>query len=341
MTYPNRSRPVRRRPAAGFTLVELLVVIGIIALLIGILLPTLGRAREQANAIKCLSNVRQLALATILCAQDHHGFMPTCSDDSVAKFNDPYKFKFTYRNSGANGGSVFDSYSSLVPYLGQKFSETMSFMNVPGGQSKVFVCPTDTAQDGTQSAGYAILSNVISPPNDPNGYFPISYGVNADIATCVDQYGIGRVAIPPADQVSVSGGPMVNGAAQPLGCQLNRVFMPAEVLLYGDCCTRPSNGAGVILYRNDSLYYTTDYITAAGVPSGKSLCTLETTLKYTYLSGKLPITATGYSGQIPGNKGRHPNGRINIAFCDGHAEGVTTAGYGQVRISPYHPVNQP
>jgi prepilin-type N-terminal cleavage/methylation domain-containing protein len=57
----------------GFTLVELLIVIGIIAALIAILLPTLNRAREEARRIKCLSNVRQLSLSWMMYANDNKG----------------------------------------------------------------------------------------------------------------------------------------------------------------------------------------------------------------------------------------------------------------------------
>ena len=65
----------------GFTLVELLVVIGIIALLISILLPTLSKARQSAKQINCASNMRQLGVGLVLYANDFNGELPLTQHD--------------------------------------------------------------------------------------------------------------------------------------------------------------------------------------------------------------------------------------------------------------------
>ncbi len=64
----------------GFTLVELLVVIGIISVLIAILLPALSRAREEARRIACLSNLRQLGMGFYMYATENHGLYPRFAD---------------------------------------------------------------------------------------------------------------------------------------------------------------------------------------------------------------------------------------------------------------------
>ena len=66
-------------PHRGFTLVELLVVIGIITLLIGILFPVLGRAREYARTIQCASNIKQICNAVLMYVNDNRGILPFTS----------------------------------------------------------------------------------------------------------------------------------------------------------------------------------------------------------------------------------------------------------------------
>jgi prepilin-type N-terminal cleavage/methylation domain-containing protein/prepilin-type processing-associated H-X9-DG protein len=65
-----------RRSTASFTLIELLVVVAIIAVLVAILLPALGRARENARALVCLSQLRQIGSAMVAYSSEFQGMFP-------------------------------------------------------------------------------------------------------------------------------------------------------------------------------------------------------------------------------------------------------------------------
>jgi prepilin-type N-terminal cleavage/methylation domain-containing protein len=316
----------------AFTLVELLVVIGIIAVLVGILLPTLSAARRAANTVACLSNVRQLAMAALLFAHEHNGYVPTSSDDQWAKANDPLRKKWAYRteSSHKDGVVIYDWASSLLPYLGIKGNPT--FITAPQSQSKVLRCPSDQWMDDGQP-GYSLFNNVTG------GFHPISYGYNADIS-CVSVNGIGRFDL--SNQVGALWGPYTAAyggfkhLGQPLQCKLSKVNKPAEVLLFADCGTRPRIGGTAPLDYNDALYYTTNYMPTnlSAEDAGK----LSGVLKTDWLKLRIPMLRhggkikSGVVGTIPAT---FSDCKLNVAFADGHGDTIIQSDFNKVRITPY------
>src|SRR4051812_19295958 len=106
-----RSNRERRFSSAGFTLVELLVVIGIIALLISILLPSLARARAEGLRTKCLANLKSMGDALVMYSTQSKGYAPDQINSGVPDCLNPAVYDSTNR-------SQRNVFGSLLPQIG-------------------------------------------------------------------------------------------------------------------------------------------------------------------------------------------------------------------------------
>ena len=300
----------RARIGSGFTLVELLVVIGIIAILIGLILPALNKAHEAARAAQCLSNLKQITNATMMFANEHNGLMPCGAGYAIYKFSDYTETAFVPVSSDIDPGieasadwiawsrkldpvtGITNSnpdqnitYSALAKYMVHPQIVT-SYLN--GGSNNadlaldaVFRCPSD------------ILAARASHADTSHGSYYYSYTMNISWANPVFTYKS------PVAGVTYAKGQRVDGI---FNGKMTSIRYPSSKILF--VCEDEKT------VRNGS--YTADPIDWINpVPAPNTVVDLVSS-RHSIQNAK----AMSLLNQTPGIQDAYGN----VSFCDGHAE---------------------
>jgi prepilin-type N-terminal cleavage/methylation domain-containing protein/prepilin-type processing-associated H-X9-DG protein len=305
--------PAARTRKHAFTLVELLVVIGIIAVLIGILLPALNRARKSARQVQCLSNMKQITTAMVMWSGEHHGWMvgraggaigytdpdgapnggpPPAKDPVTNSYTETSNWIAWQRKVDPATGTLDPggpedeniTYSALAPYMGSKVvrstfdgSAGLPVSNtVASALDSVFICPED---------------NRASRPAQTNKFYRYSYSMNDYVAMPLQFCSF--------NGANVAGSKVSNGAPRSdffFTGKLASIKHPAELVLLV-CEDERTLDDGV--FKSDSGKYAANQ--SINAVSDRH-------------SQKKGLTSTSLGTTA------NRNALGNVAFCDGHAE---------------------
>jgi prepilin-type N-terminal cleavage/methylation domain-containing protein/prepilin-type processing-associated H-X9-DG protein len=309
----------------AFTLIEVLVVVAIIALLVSILLPSLARARDQANSARCLANMRDMSTGVTTFAQTHAGYfqLVTGGPAQPNPYNplgpnaDRNRRRYLYESELASPAPLLVWPAALLREAGVRSLKNNADWGIEGQAAAAAAqdqipafdqmrCPSDSIQFGT--------------PGWPLAYYGyLSYGINEDI---VGDRTDSITGPEPAWKDGNKG--LTSGAGKRLLGQLDGIVRPQEVLMFVDA------GSDKLLGSQTNVNHHLILSGGASRPHGPLLEYFEEAY------GRLPYD-------------RHRRGSLNVTYADGHGGWVKrqiltnpppntpSAAYEpKVRVSPYN-----